>query len=184
MGLDPVTLGLAMGGASLASSLMSGVSGANRTKAQAQAQQAQAGQLRGQARLAEQQGQLEAEAIDRQRSSLRRQYEEMQGANRAALGAGNVDLASGSALQVADGNSLAFASDMGESAYQRAIRNTETRNNTAALNHQANWLDESASWQKKQASNFAPTLLGAILPATGSFMTGYSFGGRLGGKRK
>lgn len=184
MGLDPITLGLAMGGASLASSLMGGAAAGSQKRANAAAQEAQAAQLREQAKLQSQQGQAEAEALDRQRQQLRRRYDQAQGANRMALGTGNVDLASGSALAVADGNAAAFASDMGENAYQRAIREVETRNQVNAAYHQADLLDGNASYQKRAASSLAPTLLGSLLQGAGGFMTGYSFGGRLAGGRK
>lgn len=179
MGLDPVTLGMAMGGASFASSLLSGASSSKQQQAQAEAGKAQARQMREQARVQEEQAQVELASQDRRTQQLRRQYDQLQGANRAALGAGNVDLASGSALAVADGNAQAFASDMGESAYQRAITAAEARNQTKSVLHQADLLDSNASYQKRAAGNLAPTLLGAALSGAGGFMSGYSFGGRL-----
>lgn len=180
MGMDPISLGLAMGGASMASSLLSGVSGASQQRADAQAKQAQARQMREQARLAKQQGHVEMEAIDKQRSQLRNEYETMAGQNNVALGSGNVDLSSGSAMRVAEGNAQAFASDTGESAYQKALRRAEVNNNVASMNGQANMLDAQASYQKRTASNLAPTLIGSLLNGAGGFMTGYSFGGKLG----
>lgn len=182
MGMDPITLGLAMGGATMASSLMSGLGSSRQQQANAEAQQAQAQQLREQTKIQREQGQIEAEAIDKQRAQLRQRYEAQQAANRARLGAANVDMSSGSALAVADGNAQAYASDVGESFYMRALKQAETRNAINASLQQANVLDSNASYQKRTASNLAPTLLGAALSGAGSFMTGYSFGGRLSGK--
>ncbi len=184
MGIDPLTLGLAMGGASLASSLIGGVTANAQNRAQAEARQAQARQLRQQASLQEQQGRVEQEALDKQKAQLRRQYEETRGANRVALGQGNVDPASGSALQIADANAAAFAQDIGETAYMKALKAAETRNLAAASRSQANSLDALASWQKRAASSLAPTLIGALTSGASGFMTGYSWGGKFSGGKK
>lgn len=120
MGMDPLTLGLAMGGASALSTLVSGVTEMGSKAAQGKAQQAQAAAARQQARMQAEQGQVELAGMDRQKGELRRQFAEMQGRNRVALGAGNVDMSSGSALKVSDGNAANFGSDIAETAYSRA----------------------------------------------------------------
>lgn len=182
MGLTPLALGLAMGGASAASTLLSGFSENRQAKANAQAQEVQAENIRRQAEIAKQQGELEVQAKDKERAALTRQYQEMQGKNAVSLGAGNVDASTGSALAVADGNASAFASDIGDNAYSRANLAVSNLNQYRASTAQAANLDAQASAAKSRS--LFPTLLGTALSGASGFMSGYSFGGKFPGAKK
>lgn len=179
MGLSATTLGLAMGGASALSSLVGGIASSNQQAAQAAAQQANANNLRAQAKMQEEQNQVELEANDKQRHKLRQQYEQAQGQNRVNLGAGNVDLSSGSAMAVQDANADAFAADVGENAYQRDLKEVEGQNKVKNTLYQADVAEAQADYLSNQSSSFVPTLLNTALAGASGFMTGYSFGGKL-----
>lgn len=175
--MGAMSLGLAMGGATALSTLVNGLSGVGQQEAQGKAMAAQADVMRNQARMQAEAGQVESEALDKQKGELRRQYEDLAGRNRVALGAGNVDMSSGSALKVADGNAARLASDIGETAYARALRQWETQGAVQNSLYQADTLDKQSSYARRTAVNLLPTLIGAGLSGAGSFMTGYSYGG-------
>lgn len=181
MGISALTLGAIMGGSSLASGLIGGITESNQRKAQADAQEAQARNLRATAKIQEEQGEIQAQARDKQRAQLRREYTTATGRNNTLLSLGNVDLTSGSALAQAEGNAAAFAGDLSENAYQRAIDLWENKNRVASTLAQADALEAQAS-RAKSVSAF-PSLLNAALSATGSFLSGYSMAGGKIGKR-
>lgn len=131
---------------------------------------AQAEATRKQAQRAAMQGKSEAERIDAQKSQLRRQFNEAQGRNRASLGAGNVDMASGSAMDVAEGNINRLGEEMAENAYNVALKRWETTEQTNALKHQADVYDAQGSYLKRTAGNLGTSLL------TGLFQGGMTYG--------
>lgn len=180
-----MTVGLLMGGASAAQSLI-----ANQQQAQAQASQAkaqkaayeaQAKNMERQALAEEAKGRVEAEEIDRRKSQMRREFENTQGKNRSLLGAGNVDMASGSALDVSEGNINMFAQDLSDNAYQKALKEWETKNNADALKTQAANARSTGDWYGEQAakssSGFLPSLLTAAISGAGGFASGYKIAG-------
>lgn len=173
--MGATTLGLIMGGATAASTLMSGISEHNRSQAMAAAQQANAQSLRNQAKAQLEQGELAVRAKDRERAELTRRYRDMQARNAVSLGAGNVDASSGSALSVADGNAAAFASDIGDNAYSRMNQAVSNRNAYNAAMAQASSMDAQASAAKNRS--LFPTLLGAALSGGSSFLSGYGIAG-------
>lgn len=175
MGIDPLTLGLAMGGASAASSLFSGLAANRQNRAHAEAQMVQAQNIRNQAEAQREQGELQVHAHDRQRAELTRQFREAQAKNAVSLGMGNVDASSGSALAVADGNASAFASDIGDNAYSRMNLAVANENAWKASMNQAAGLEAQAAVARKQS--LFPTLLNATLTGAGSFMSGYGMAG-------
>lgn len=177
MGLDPLTLGLTAGGISAATSLFNSLHEGSQKKAHGIAQQTQANQLREQARTQAMTGRQELAAMDKQRAQLRRDYNSLQSANAVNLGTGNVDLSSGSALDVALGNADRFASDINDNAYNKALKDWEIKEQSRSLNAQANLLDSQGSYAKRTAFNLLPTLLGAGLSGASGFMTGYQWGG-------
>lgn len=177
--MGATTLGLAMGGATALSTLVNGLSGIGQQQAQGKAQEKQADQMRQRARLQEQAGRIESEALDKQKSQLRQQYADLAGRNKVSLGTGNIDPSSGSALQVADGNAARFGADIGETAYSRALKQWETQAQVQSTLYQADTLDKQASYSQRTAINLLPTILGAGLQGAGSFLHGYSFGGKL-----
>lgn len=175
MGVDPLTIGLAMGGATAASSLFSGISNYAQGQANASAQKAQAENMRSQAEAQRAQGELALQQHDKQRAEITRQFREAQARNAVSLGVGNVDMSSGSALSVADGNANAYGADIGDNAYSRANAAVANENQYRAAMSQAANLDAQASYAKKQS--LFPTLFDTALRGAGSFMSGYSMAG-------
>lgn len=183
MGMGALGIGLAMGGLSALSTFTSSMEQGAKQRAQADAMEAQAAQMYSQAQVEAQKGRIEAETIDRQKSKLRREFEEQQGANRAMLGAGNVDMTSGSALNVSMGNINNFAQDMGENYYQKLLKQWETNQNVKTMNWQADQYDANSSYLNRTADNFGSSLLKAVIGGTASGMGAYSMaGGTFGGK--
>lgn len=182
--INPLSLGATVGGLSAGSHLLSGLASSSQQAAQGQTLSAQAEQARRQAGQIAQTGRQELAAIDRERSKLTRDYRNIQSANAVALGAGNVDLSSGSAMDVAAGNADRFAADIGDNAYSRALKDWETREQVKAANHQADLLDSQASYARRAANNLLPTLLGAGLAGATGFFHGYQYGGNFFAKKK
>lgn len=177
-----LTIGLAMGGLSTATSLLGAENARRQQLAQASAMRDQAAMTRQQAELAAQKGRLEAEDIDRRKSVLRREFENVQGRNRSLLAAGNVDMGSGSALDVSLGNMDNFAADWGENQYQKLLKEWETNQNVKSLNRQAEVYDAQGSHLKSSAGNLGTSLLTAGISGLISGLGGYSMaGGRLPG---
>ncbi len=175
-------LALTMGGLSAASTLLGAEQQRKQQKAQASALEGRAEMTRRQAELTAQQGRLEAETIDRRKSDLRREFERMQGRNRSLLAAGNVDMTSGSALDVSHGNINRFAADVGENAYQKALKEWETAQNVKNLAYEADVYDAQSSYLRKSAGNFGTSLLTAAISGVGTGLGAYAAGGgSLGG---
>lgn len=163
-------------GAMIASSVLTTVSTVYQSEQQRMQQKAQAGALEAQAsaqrrqtEMQAKQGQIEAEAIDRQKSQLRRQFEAEQGHNRSLLAAGNVDMSSGSALDVSEGNILNFAEAMGQNRYNVALKQWETEENRKAGMYQADLYDSQASYLDRTAGSFGLSLLKGVLAGGAQF---------------
>ena len=142
---------------------------ASQARAQAASLEAQGDMLRKQASLVQQRGEIEARAIDRRKLELRRAFQDLQGRNRANLGAGYVDLVSGSPLEVSTGNIQRFADDMGENAYAVALKRWETQQQVNAMNYQADMYDEQSSFMDRSANNLIGSLMGAGMSAFGTY---------------
>ena len=141
--------------------------------AQADALEAQALTTRRQAELQAQKGELEARNIDRQKAKLRREFEAQQGHNRSLLAAGNIDMSSGSAADVAEGNILHFGQEMGENAYDVALKRWETNEQVKAMNYQADVYDAQSSYIASSAGSFGTSLLKGALQGAMTFGTMY-----------
>lgn len=163
-------LGLTMGALSAAGSLAT-------SEAQASALRSQADAARQQAALTAEKGRIEAENFDRQKIALRREYEDTEGRNRSLLAAGNVDMSSGSALAASLGNIERFASDVGENAYQKALKEWETAQEVKNLAYQADMYDARGSYLKKSAGNLGASLLTAGLSGLSSGLGMYGMAG-------
>lgn len=174
-------LGLALGGVSAATSFLGQAAQAsqqrNQMNAQAAAQEAQAAEYRRQSEMARQRGDVEAANIERRKSGLRRQFNELQAANRARLGAGNVDMSSGSALAISEGNINRFAMDLGENAYEKAMKEWESNESVKSLKYQADTADAQASYLWQSATAMRPNLLTSLLSGASGFVSGYSLAG-------
>ena len=166
-----LTIGLVSGGLSALSSLGSGMAQSNQQRQQAKAMEVQAANTRAQAEMERQRGQIEAETIAKQKSRLTKEYQQGQARNRVNLAAGNIDMTSGSALKLQEGNADAYAADVGENEYQRLLKINETNNNFRAMQWQADQFDANASYLKRTAGNLGTNLLTAALAGTASGLT-------------
>lgn len=149
---------------------LSAVSGFANAEAGRARQQAQAEAARKQAQRSRMTGEMEAERLDARKAQLRRQFNEAQGRNRASLGAGNVDMASGSAMDVAEGNISRLGQELADNAYNVALKRWETKEQANALNHQADVYDSQGSYLQRSAGNLGTSLL------TGLFQGGMTCG--------
>lgn len=148
------------------------------------AQRQQAAQLAANAAIARRNADIEAEAgrneayeLQRQRAKLRREFMADQAHNRVALGIGNVDMGSGSALDVSLGNIDAFASDMADNAFAVAMKKWETGERVKNARAHADAMDANASYLNKTAATLGSSLLTAGLAGAGSFAGAYSMAG-------
>lgn len=180
-----MTVGLVMGGLSALGSYAQSEAQAQNTKRQMQSQakmyEAQAKVARNQAEQQRLQGEIDAKQIERNKIKLREAYEKSQSHNRSMLSAGNVDMTSGSALDVSLGNINNFAADVADNAYAKALKEWETLANVNTLNNQANNYDAQASYSRKlasrQNSSWLPSLLTAAISGAGGFAGGYTMAG-------
>lgn len=172
-----MTTGLLLGGLSAATSLVGGLARSQQQRAQAEAQKTQAAEYRRQAELAGQRGEIEAQNIERRKIKLRREFNEIQSRNRSLLAAGNVDMASGSALDLSLGNIDRFAADLGDNAYEKALKQWESRENSRILDWQARQAEAQASYLNRTAGNLGTSLLDAGIAGASGFLSGYTFGG-------
>ena len=186
--LEALPLALVAGGLTAAGSLASSQTQAAQQRAQANALQAQANASRQQADIQRQKGEIEAQGYDRQREQLRRQFRETQGRDRSLLAAGNVDMGSGSALDVSLGNIDRFAADVGENAYQKALARWDAEQQAKTLDFRADTYDARSSYLNRAANNIGASLLTAGLSGLNSGLRFYRMAGGdlpgLLGKRK
>lgn len=164
------TLALAVGG-------LTGVGSLAASQTRAAQQRMEADALRAQADVSRQQGEVEAQNYDRQKSQLRREFTATQGKNRSLLAAGNVDMASGSALDVSLGNIDRFAADVGENAYQKALALWSAEQQARTLDAQADTYSARSSYLRRTAGNLGTSLLTAGLSGLTSGLGVYSMAG-------
>ena len=162
-------------------SMASGFSGSMRQGAE---QRQQAKQMEANSWLAREnasrslrKGYAEAYELDRQRARLTRDFRQKQGINRAALGAGNVDMSSGSALDVSHGNIDAYALDMADNKYAVAMKKWESQAEYANLHNQADVLEANASYLNRTAPNLLSSIISSALGGIGSGVSAYSAAG-------
>lgn len=172
-----MSIGLMMGGLNAAGALMGGVSQSRQAQAQADAARRQAAGYEAQAKEAQDRGRIEAAEIDAKKSAMRKAYEETQGRNKTLLGVGNVDMASGSALDTAQGNAEMFAADIGDNAYSRVLKEWETERSAERLKSAAGQARAQADAYSRQAGQWAPGLLQAVLSGASGFASGYGMAG-------
>lgn len=177
MGLSALTLGAAMGGLSAATSLLGSAQQASQQRMQAKTLEAQSAEYRRQSDLATQKGNIEAANIERRKSLLRREFADKQAQNRTALAASNVDMTSGSALDVSLGNIDRFAMDLGENAFEKQMKLWEANESRKNLDWQASQAEAQASYFKRTAGNMGPGILSALASGASGFVGGYSMAG-------
>ena len=175
--MGALTLGLAAGGVSLLTSFAGEQSKAAQQRMQADQLATQADATRKQAKLEGARGEAEAYEQDLQKRRIRREFQDLQAANRVRLGAGNVDMTSGSALDVSLGNINRFADDMGENHYQKALRLWQGGETAKNLRYQADAYDANASYLKRTAGNLGASLLTSLISGASSFGSVYTMAG-------
>ena len=163
---------IAMGAMSAISSFGQSMSAQSQARSQAAGMEQQADLMRKQAEFATQKGEIEARAIERQKREIRRKFEAIQGKNRAMLGASNVDMTSGSPLDISIGNINRFAEDMGENAYEAALKRWEADTQRKNLEYQAAMYDARADSLSQSQGNLLTSLLGAGMAGASSFFSG------------
>lgn len=179
--MDALGFGIGLGALGAVSSLAGAEKSRANQLAQASQLNAQAAAAREQARIETEKGRMAAAEADKEKRLLRRQFEDVQAKNRTMLAAGNVDMTSGSALDVSLGNINRFGADMGENAYQRASRLWEARTRGDNLRYQADAYDANSSYLKQTAGNLGTSLLQGAIGGAMGFASGYSLaGGKLG----
>lgn len=148
-------------------STLSTVVGSEQQRMQAQAQgeamEAQAQAQRRQADLLQEKGNIEARNIEKQRRQLRRDFEQAQGHNRSLLAAGNVDMSSGSALDVSLGNIDRFVAEVGQNAYDVALKKWETNEQVKQARYQADLYDAQGSYLQSSAGTLGTSLLKGLI---------------------
>ena len=163
---------------------LSSLSSSNAANAQAKYQQSQAeanaAAARNQAQITEQKGRVESENIDREKQALTRQYADAQSGAVANLGALGVDMSSGSAANVLQGNANAYAADVGDNRYQKAYSQWETRQNVNAQLTAADNYDNAASYYGSTVKSLGQSLLTAGVSGLASGMSAYSMANGLG----
>lgn len=179
--MGATTLALTMGGLSALSSL----SQTRQRNIQARSQQAQmeanARAARNQAKITAEQGRIEAENLDRERSAMRREYADAQAGAAARLGALGVDMSSGSAAALMEGNANRFAADVGANLYQKNVSAWATRRNVRAQEANARHFENAADWYGSTTSNLGQSLLTAGVSGLASGISAYSAAGGFGG---
>ena len=173
----PLIFGIVSGALSALSSFSGSMQAGANQRQQAAQMRANAEITRRNADIERERGRQEAYEQDRQKIRLRREFNDKQAANRLALGAGYVDMTSGSALDQSLGNIDAFASDMADNKYAVAMRKWESREKEKGLRAQADNLAANASYLDRTAANIGTSLLTAGLSGAGSFAGAYSIAG-------
>lgn len=182
----PIAIGLGMGALNAVSSASSSAMQTQQmlanAKAQAAQMQAQANAMRQNAENQRIAGEMEAKKIDERKTEIRKEYNDIQSKNRTLLASANVDLSTGSAADIAEGNINNFAADLSENAYAKAVKEWETRNNYNRAMAEANYMNASADYTRRAAnaqaqSSQGASVLNALISGAGGFMTGYGFAG-------
>lgn len=96
------------------------------------------------------------EALAMQRSAVTDAYRGQQGANIAGAGAANVDISSGSAAQILEGNANRYANDMARSRYAEALQQWQGESALSMLEAQAKGYDITSSAQRSIANMIDP----------------------------
>ena len=134
--------------------------------------------LRNQAEVERLSGIAQKEAVELKRSELTKQYRSQQGSNISLLAASGVDVGSSSAQDLLTGNAIAYASDVGENAYQAQLTQWESDYKRKNLLWQADVQDAQASYLSSTVSGLGTSLLTAGLSGAGAGLGTYAaFGG-------
>ncbi len=120
-------------------------------------------------------------AVDEDKKKAKRKYVEAAGTNVSLLAAGNVELVSGSALDLLEGNLNRFADDMGELEFKKELTGWEGRREAQIQEWEGDVEESNASFLQQTAGSVGDSLLGAGLAGVGSFSSSYLMAGGFGG---
>lgn len=120
-------------------------------------------------------------AKDEEQKKLKRTFRSAAGTNKSLLAAGNVDITTGSALDLLEGNYNRFADDMGEIEYQKELTGWEGRREAQLQDFQADVELSNASFLEQTAGSTGSSLLAGALSGAGSFASSYASAGGFGG---
>ena len=114
---------------------------------------------------------------DQEAIKQKRAYEQAAGENRSLLAAGSVDLTSGSALDLLEGNANRYADDAGTMAYNKAMTRWTGVRQAQLDDWRADVYRSQASYLRQTAGSFGGSLLTAGLSGVSSGLMSYaSFG--------
>jgi hypothetical protein len=143
---------------------------------------ANAAAMQQQAELTKKRTGIARQAADREAHKAKREYYKAAGTNTSLLAAGNVDISSGSALALLEGNANRFADDMGEMEYQKDLDAYVGGYQAATEEWRADLLTSNASYLEQTAGSVGDSLLmssiSGISVGLGSYVGG---GGKLKG---
>jgi hypothetical protein len=113
-------------------------------------------------------------AVDEEKKDVKRNYESAAGTNRSLLAAGNLDLTSGSALDLLEGNFNRFADDMGELEYDKALKGWEGSREAQLQEFEADVDLSKASFLSSAAGSTGDSLLAGGLAGGSSFASSFA----------
>ncbi len=200
-----VGLMIAGGGLNFASSYMNSAISANQQQQQLYTQASQAAQASQQsaydaevarlnaqsalqdAKLEEYKASVEQLRLQTEKEQVRKGYNQEKGRNVSTMASANIDLSSGSALDLLQGNANEFAEDMGTQKYNQILADWEAEqavNNyiyqSKQLESSANMLDIDAEYlsgmssvYSSMASNTKASLFASLLNGAGGALSNY-----------
>lgn len=149
---------------------------------QAKVAAANAQALRNQATLEEQAGVVKQHEIEAEREQIGRAFRHAQGKNVSMLAASGVEITSGSAMDLLEGNIDLYSADVGTNAYQQQLNSWETKNKVRQTQWQADLSDSQASFYRSTIQSSGQSLLTSGLKGIGAGLSTYAaFGGGFGG---
>ena len=147
-------------------------------KAKARVSAANASMLRSQKVTQDIANRQALDQLAQQRNAITAAYQGQQGANIAGAGAANVDISSGSAAKVLEGNADRYAQDMARSRYAEAIQMWQGESALSMLEAQAKGYDITSSAQRSIANMIDPlgNAIGTGLMSFTAGLVGSSWG--------
>jgi hypothetical protein len=137
--------------------------------------------MRQQAELTKRKVEADRVAADKEKHKTKRAYMEAAGTNMANMSAANLDISSGSALSLLEGNAAMYADDMGELEEQKNLDTFMGKRQIANEVWRADLFDNNASYLEKTAGSTSNSLLmsgaSGVASGLGTYMGG---GGKFG----
>ncbi len=127
-----------------------------------------------QADITRQKTEVAQRAKAEEQQELKREYRSAAGTNRSLLAAGNVDITSGSALDLLEGNYNRFADDMGELEYEKAIVGWEGSREAQLQEFEADKELAQASYLEQTAGSLGTSLLASGISGVGAGASSYA----------